>query len=608
MAVLVMQKVRRPWPALGQSAAGPLACSLLATALLLLLAAFGGQELPLSDWLGDPDDAVRLVTVRELIAGAPWLDTTLPRLGAPEPLVSHWSRVIDLPLAGLIRALVPMLGSETAELATRIVWPMLLFLGLSLIVAREAQRRGGRWAGVFALVLATTSATALVQFAPGRIDHHNAQIACAVAGLLLLVRSLEERRVGWIAGLLLGLGLAIGYEALALVVPALGLAALMALWRPALGAGVVRAAVAATAVLAAAFVLTVAPGRWLDVRCDALSLNLPVLAACCSAGLWAAIAVGARPAAVRFAIMGVSAAIGVGLFAALEPACLAGPFGQVGPALGPIWLDHVMESKSALWLAARYPAATLAFIAFVAAGAAAQVVAAWRVRAEESNGLAGAFTVLAAVLGCWQIKLMPYASWLAAVPLAVFAAGLPGSASISAPVMRLVAVVVLSQATLEAGFGALLSPWQRSAIATAASVEVADPRRPCFHSANVRRLAPLPPGLVAADLELGPYVVALSPHRVVAAPYHRLEQAILANHAILEGPPAEARRQLAGLGVDYVALCADRPKVGERSARDRPPLSLHARLLGGAPVDFLSEIPLRPDSAIRVWRVAPLQK
>ena len=299
---------------------------------------------------------------------------------------------------------------------------MLLFFALALIVARELERQAGTWAAAFALVLVAMSAMALVQFRPGRIDHHNAQIVCAVAGLLLLTRSLDDRRAGWAAGLLLGLGLAIGYEAIALVAPALGLAAFAALWRPALAAGVVRAAAAATAALIAAFVLTVAPSRWLDVHCDALSLNLPVLAACGSAGLWAALAVGTSPA-LRFAIAGASAAIGIGLFAALEPACLAGPFGQVGPALGPVWLDSVMETKSAFWLAGHYPAATLAFIAFVAAGAAVQV-AAWRARPDARTGLTAAFAVLAALLGCWQIKLMPYASWLAAVPLAVFAAGL----------------------------------------------------------------------------------------------------------------------------------------------------------------------------------------
>ena len=87
-------------------------------------------------------------------------------------------------------------------------------------------------AAAFALFLVTTSAMALAQFRPGRIDHHNAQILCAVAGLLFLARSLDDRRAGWIAGALLGLGLAIGYEAIALVVPALALAALAAVWQP----------------------------------------------------------------------------------------------------------------------------------------------------------------------------------------------------------------------------------------------------------------------------------------------------------------------------------------------------------------------------------------
>ena len=64
----------------------------------------------LANWLGDTDDAVRLVTVRELLGGAPWFDTTLPRIGAPEPLVSHWSRLIDAPLAVLMLLFRPLLG------------------------------------------------------------------------------------------------------------------------------------------------------------------------------------------------------------------------------------------------------------------------------------------------------------------------------------------------------------------------------------------------------------------------------------------------------------------------------------------------------------------
>ena len=182
------------------------------------------------------------------------------------------------------------------------MWPALLFLALALIVAREAQRRAGAVGAAFAVMLVATSAVALAQFRPGRVDHHNAQILCAVAGLLFLPRSLDDKRSGWIAGGLLGLGLAIGYEAIALVVPALGLAALVAVWQSRHGSsqggvsgdGVACAGLGAAATLLAALVATVPPSRWLDVRCDALSLNLVLLAVCGAGGLWAAMAVRSR--------------------------------------------------------------------------------------------------------------------------------------------------------------------------------------------------------------------------------------------------------------------------------------------------------------------------
>jgi hypothetical protein len=606
MTLLVSRRVLPSLPALGQWAAAPLGPSLLAT-VFLVIAALAGPGPSLSDWLGDTDDAVRLVTVRELLAGAPWFDTTLPRIGAPAPLVSHWSRLIDLPLAALIGSLTPLLGPERAELATRIAWPALLFFALGLIVAREAHRRAGPVGAAFAVMLVAASTIALAQFRPGRIDHHNAQILCSVAGLTFLVRSLDDRRAGWIAGLLLGLGLAIGYEAIALVVPALGLAALASIWQQQSASspgsdGVARAAAAAVATLFAALVATIPPTRWLDVHCDALSLNLVLLAACGAGGLWAATASNAR-LLIRLGILGAGVAAGAGLYAGLEPACLAGPFGQSSPALKSLWLDHVMETKSMLWLAASHPAPALAAVGFVLAGAAAQV-ALWRRQPHLRTGLAAAFVVLAALLGCWQIKLMPYASWLAAVPLAVWAAGLHGTVSLSAPVVRLAAVVLLSQATLDAAFGALLSPLRRSGEHPSTPVEAADPRRPCFRSANIRRLAALSAGLVAADIDLGPYIVALSPHRVVAAPYHRLEPGILANHAIMDGTPERALPILEGLGVDYLALCAERAGAGSPSP-DAQASSLRARLLAGDRLGFLRELDLPADSAIRVWKVVP---
>ena len=59
------------------------------------------------------DDAMRLVEVRDFLAGQGWFDLTQYRLSPPDGVPMHWSRLIDLPLAALIGALTPPLGPET---------------------------------------------------------------------------------------------------------------------------------------------------------------------------------------------------------------------------------------------------------------------------------------------------------------------------------------------------------------------------------------------------------------------------------------------------------------------------------------------------------------
>ena len=93
------------------------------------------------DSLGDTDDAARLVSVRELLAGARWFDTTLPRIGAPEPLVSHWSRLIDAPLGVMIAVFAPLLVTTAQN------WRPASFglpcCSLHLSLSSRARRSGG---------------------------------------------------------------------------------------------------------------------------------------------------------------------------------------------------------------------------------------------------------------------------------------------------------------------------------------------------------------------------------------------------------------------------------------------------------------------------------
>jgi hypothetical protein len=66
--------------------------------------------------LGDTDDNMRLMQVRALLAGQGWYDLRQYRL---DPAMGgfdiHWSRIVDLPIAGLILLLKPFVGTLVAE-------------------------------------------------------------------------------------------------------------------------------------------------------------------------------------------------------------------------------------------------------------------------------------------------------------------------------------------------------------------------------------------------------------------------------------------------------------------------------------------------------------
>ncbi|MFM9935180.1 MAG: hypothetical protein ACKVOL_03155, partial [Novosphingobium sp.] len=77
---------------------------------------------------GDPDDALRLLQVRDLLAGQSWFDVHQYRIAAPEGVPMHWSRLVDIPIAAMILLLRPLLGTSAAELVTAVVVPLLTLL------------------------------------------------------------------------------------------------------------------------------------------------------------------------------------------------------------------------------------------------------------------------------------------------------------------------------------------------------------------------------------------------------------------------------------------------------------------------------------------------
>ena len=102
--------------------------------------------------------------------------------------------------------------------------------------------------------------------------------------------------------------------------------------------------------------------------------------------------------------------------------------------------------------------------------------------------------------------------------------------------------------------------------------------------------APLPAALVLGFIDAGPFVLMETPHRVLAAPYHRN---VAGNAAMLDvflGPPKRRAARLAALGVDYVAFCPGAPERHNYAAA--APDGLAAALARGDVPDFLERVPL----------------
>ena len=80
----------------------------------------------------DGDDVMRLVQIRDLLAGQGWFDLHQYRLGPDGGTLMHWSRIPDLPIVVLTGLFDLFLPHDTALAWAISVWPplsMLLVLG-----------------------------------------------------------------------------------------------------------------------------------------------------------------------------------------------------------------------------------------------------------------------------------------------------------------------------------------------------------------------------------------------------------------------------------------------------------------------------------------------
>src|SRR3984893_3996467 len=548
------------------------------------------------------DDAMRLVQVRDWIGGQGWFDLFQHRLDPPGASM-HWSRVVDVPLAGLILLLRPLIGTHGAETVTLFLWPLLLLaaaLGLGAAIAREMSG-GVTTSQITAVVLAVLSAPALIHFRPGAIDHHNAQIVLLLA-LVVLTSQIEQSAVkAALGGLAASLSLAIGIEMLP-AIAAIGIAVFgLFVWR---GASVSRqiaafgAALAASSLLLASVLLPL-PTLALPV-CDAFGGPVLLLVAGGGISLMIIVGIDRLHSTLRLRLAtGAAAAIAlISAFLSLFAGCIASPYAQLDPLVTSFWVDKVVESMSLATMLQLAPQKVLGFYGFplmtmgFASAALIQSNPPARFR-----WILGIMTLAALIgLSFWEMRVAAAASMVAA-PL--FAASL----GVLWPTLaRGRNLVVLALAASPASFAALgLSAKPLIDLIFKPQMTIAERgASACRTISDVASMTNLPKGRVMAPIDLGPMILANTDHAVFAAPYHRNNDGIVAMLMLMLAPLPAARQILSDRRVDYVVTRSAAP---EQDLVNLAPDGLAARLGRGETPDFLEPLDLDSAHKISVWRV-----
>ncbi|NDA46438.1 MAG: hypothetical protein EBY21_04010 [Alphaproteobacteria bacterium] len=573
---------------------GTLACVLWLTLSFIYYQARSEQILV--SW-SNPDDALRLLQIRQWLAGASWFDLHIPRMGFDQSYLSHWSRLIDAPIGAMITLFGLFLMPARAEYWALVIWPLLPFALTIVTVVKTTELLGGRYAALLALFSILFLFAGHVQFMPGTIDHHNVQIMLAMAFIYASLRAPHSQRWAMGAGAIAALALVIGIESLAILALAVGAYVLRFVFDPHSTRHLKPFGLSLALSAVGLFVLTIPPSLYGLTACDAFAVNW--LGLILTGGLGLALMDWAQEQGLtsswpqRLALAAGIGGLAIGVFLGIEPACVKGPFAQFDPRLFPLWLDHTQEMYPLARVFAQSQTTGLVVYYFPIMAAFVAILLCLRDRRVEIYCLT-ALLLIALILGCINVRQIIYAHWLAVILVSLYA-------------FSLLKERLWSFDPRSVGFLFLLNPFVLPSVPTLA-MAVTQPDSPqesslmCFQAASFQKLAGLPAGLVFADVNLASMILLLTPHRIVAGPYHRLNADIVFAKEMMQAEPKAALAALRARGVDYVVNCTKftEPIVGSKD----PDKALFSALIAEQVPDDLERVhPAGQD--LQIWRIKP---
>lgn len=551
--------------------------------------------------LNDTDDNMRIAQVRAwLNDGQGWYDLRQYKLNAPDGANIHWSRLVDLPLSGLILVGRLFLTGPQAEQFAVALAPMipllLLMVGLTLITRRLIHPA----AWPIAIACLFFAGNGLGQFAPTRIDHHGWQLAFLAIGLSGIADP-KRARGGLTLGIASALSLSIGLEML--IYLAIAGAAMVMFWivEPDERRRLATYGASLAGGTAIGFVVFASIDNRLPV-CDALSpvwLGDALVGGALLLGLawWSPVNWKARLAGA--AVAGILVAV---FHATMYPQCLSRLEG-VSDETYRLWLSHVSEARSITTKDWRY---ILNMIALPASALVGWPLLVWAARKDPQRlrqviavALPG---ITATALLLWQVRTVPTAE-LMGIPgaVALIVLAVPPLSRSRFMLVRVFGVVLLVLAALGALIPLVIDKGFPEKPANAQEKKRSKASRHCPKLWAMAPLQKLPPSTIFTFSDLSPRMIVITHHRGVIGPYHRNGEAIVDSMLFFRKDAANARRLADKYRADYVMTC---PGMGQATVfAAEAPKGFYVQLEKGKVPTWLQPVPLPKNSPLKLWKV-----
>ncbi len=548
--------------------------------------------------LPDTDDNMRMAQVRALLGGQRWYDLRQYKLDPPVGFNIHWSRLVDLPIAGIELLARPFTSNFEAEQIAAAIAPMLPLWVAMIAMALAVRRLIAPPAFWLAAALILCCQASLFMFMPMRVDHHGWQLAFLVVSIAGIADP-NGRRGGVVMGLATAASLVIGLELLPFLM-IVGAATVLRWVGEPEDRDRLAAYGIALAVGCAAGYLVFASYDNAVPRCDVLS---PVYLSTMVAAGWIAFLLPQVKSADWRVRLGAAVAGGAVLmagFAGLAPQCLGRPE-QVSPELYTSWLSNINEAKPLY--TKEWPVAVGTILLPVAGviGAALASARAWGSPRFMVWAPVTLISLTSLLLLLWQTRMGP-AAQLTAVPGATVLAWtiIPALRRSTSVLVRTVGVFVAF--LLISGLGTQLVLGQLpQPVETARGKAINRANSRCPTLPALRPIDALPATTIFTFVDMGPRLITVTHHKAVAGPYHRNGDAILDVHHAFDGPPARARAIMLRHGATLLMTC---PNMSESTVyRARSPNGFYSQLATGVKFDWLEPVPLPKDSPLLLWRI-----